>query len=106
MCLNVDNDMSSRPAVWNSRWRFKARQFLEAEKSRKLDLEVKTVTMFEQCKMIAEMRKRYSVEFLQLFNMGFQNYMEGEWQVANGLLEKTRRMLGTEDGPSSALLDF
>lgn len=28
-----------------------------------------------------EMRKRYTAEFLQLFNMGFQNYSQGEWQA-------------------------
>jgi len=108
MCLKVDTDFSSRPATWNSRLRFKARQFLEAEKSRKLDLEVRTVTMFEQCEEISQMRRRYSTEFLQLFNMGFQNYMEGEWQVAGRLLTQTRGMLrkNIEDGPSSALLRF
>jgi len=107
MCLKVDTDFSSRPATWNSRLRFKARQFLEAEKSRKLDLEVRTVTMFEQCKEISHMRRRYSTEFLQLFNMGFQNYMEGEWPVAGRLLTQTQSMLkGEEDGPSSALLRF
>merc|ERR1740130_87446 len=30
MCLDIDNDSSSRPTTWNSRFRFKARQFLEA----------------------------------------------------------------------------
>jgi class 3 adenylate cyclase len=106
MCLTVDDDMSHRPHVWNSRWRFKARQFLEAEKSRKLDHEVKTVTMFDQCKDISCMRRRYSIEFVQLFNMGFENYKEGEWQVAGRLLSDTRWMLRLEDGPSAALLKY
>mmetsp|Transcript_49035 Transcript_49035/g.85352 ORF Transcript_49035/g.85352 Transcript_49035/m.85352 type:complete len:1029 (+) Transcript_49035:103-3189(+) len=106
MCLPVDEDMSRRPLVWNSRWRFKARQFLEADKVRKLDSEVATVTMFEQCKDITLMRRRYSVEFLQLFNMGCQNYFQGEWQVARRLLSDTRTMLRLEDGPSAALLEF
>jgi len=115
MCLTVETDTRGRPATWNSRHRFKARQFLEAEKSRKLDPEVTTLSMFEGNGMITQMRRRYSIEFLQLFNMGLQNYMEGEWQVAGRLLTETRRMLHVggsfsaqtvEDGPSSALLKF
>mmetsp|Transcript_136458 Transcript_136458/g.240603 ORF Transcript_136458/g.240603 Transcript_136458/m.240603 type:complete len:1034 (-) Transcript_136458:126-3227(-) len=106
MCLPVEEGMGHRPKVWNSRWRFKARQFLEAEKCRKLDSEVKTMAMFAQCKDITLMRRRYSVEFLQLFNMGCQNYFQGEWQVARRLLSDTRTMLRLEDGPSAALLEF
>merc|ERR1719247_323580 len=34
LSLEIDKDMSCRPTTWNSRWRFKARQFLEAEKMR------------------------------------------------------------------------
>jgi hypothetical protein len=107
LALKVDEDTSKRPPVWNSRLRFKARQFLEAEKARKVDLEVKSVQMFDHDKVIRQMRRRYSVEFLQLFNMGFQNYMEGEWQVARKMLRETRWMLRqVEDGPSMALLRF
>jgi len=112
MCLHVDNDMSTRPPVFGPRQRFKARQFLEVEKARKLDPEVKTLTVFEQCSDIAAMRRRYSVEFEELFNMGFQNYMEGEWQIARQMLNKTQTMLRLggslhlKDGPSSALLLF
>jgi len=104
--LEVDEDFSHRPPNWNARWRFKARQFLEAEKSKKLDKETSTLQMFENCADVKAMRKRYSMKFLQLFNMGFQNYMEGEWQVASRLLTETRWMLKTEDGPSLALLRF
>eukprot|EP00971_Amphidinium_carterae_P260319 5164725-Amphidinium_carterae.1 len=32
---------------------------------------------------IALMRWRYSTEFLQLFNMGYQNYSEGEWKACH-----------------------
>lgn len=106
MCLPIEEGMGHRPKVWNSRWRFKARQFLEAEKLRKLDSEVKTMQMYAQCKDITFMRRRYTVEFLQLFNMGCQNYFQGEWQVARRLLSDTRTMLRIEDGPSAALLDF
>jgi len=60
--------------------------------------------VFEADPTIKDMRRRYTVEFFQLFNMGFQNYSQGEWQVARRMLSCTRAILGTEDGPSSALL--
>eukprot|EP00971_Amphidinium_carterae_P194305 3855634-Amphidinium_carterae.1 len=40
--------------------------------------------------------------------MGYQNYSEGEWEVAKRMLTKALHMLtgGSLDGPSKALLDF
>merc|ERR1712032_1597366 len=77
--------------VWHTRNRFKARQFLESEKTSKLSEDLDLGTFFDSDPVISCMRRRYTVEFFQLFNMGFQNYSEGEWQVA-------RRMLfGTKD---------
>jgi len=52
------------------------------------------------------MRKLYTAEFLQIFNMGYQNYSQGEWQVAARLLGITQQKLGWDDGPSCALLAF
>ena len=64
------------------------------------------------------MRTDYTVPFLQKFNMGcpascerqkrwscgaknaaarYQNYSQGEWQVAKTLLTKTHRMLSEKD---------
>lgn len=106
MSLPIDTDKHGRPAVWNSRLRFKARQFLEMEKTAKLELAIGTPTMFDQSQEIAMMRRRSSTEFLQQFNMGYANFFEGEWQVAKRLLEKTRFMCNIEDGPSEALLRF
>merc|ERR1712007_172919 len=53
-------------------------------------------------------RESYTESFLQLFNMGYQNYFEGEWLIARSLLSVTRTMLmlGHDDGPSVALLRF
>lgn len=56
---------------------------------------------FETDKVIAQMRKRYHVEFFQLFNMGYQNYSQGEWQVARTMLSQTVKMLALVDGPSA-----
>jgi len=101
--VQVDNEPPLN-VVWNTRNRFKVRQFLESEKSA-MDAEGFDVgKVFDADPTIKEMRKRYTVEFIQLFNMGFQNYSQGEWQVARRMLSCTRAILGTEDGPSSALL--
>lgn len=105
-CLSVE-DMRSPSMVWTSRTRFKARQWLEQEKHRKLKVEVKMNLEFDQDTDLAQMRRRYTIEFLQLFHMGYQNYSHGEWQVARRLLDNARTSLRCrEDGPSLALLHF
>jgi len=38
--------------------------------------------------------------------MGYHNYIAGEWMVASKLFTETRNMLGEEDGPSMALLNY
>mmetsp|Transcript_9285 Transcript_9285/g.21797 ORF Transcript_9285/g.21797 Transcript_9285/m.21797 type:complete len:978 (+) Transcript_9285:158-3091(+) len=92
---------------WNTKSRFKARQFLETAKKEKLHWNVDVASTFDSDQTIQEMRKPYTVEFLELFNMGYQNYYQGEWQVAKRMLLGTRRMIpGLEDGPSSALLRY
>jgi class 3 adenylate cyclase len=92
--------------TWNSRQRFKARQCLEAEKAVMWGSSVKMVNYFNDHADIAAMRFRYTVEFMNVFNMGYQNYSQGEWMVAQRLLRRTQTMLRVEDGPSLALLRF
>jgi len=91
---------------WTARQRFRVRQFLETEKKNKLREDEKMVRFFEKNSEIAAMRYRYTLEFIHVFNMGYQNYSQGEWQVAQRLLTRTRTMLGVVDGPSLALLQF
>jgi class 3 adenylate cyclase len=91
---------------FSSRVRFKVRQYLEQEKMMKLHEEVYMANLFNQDPDIATMRFRYTLEFIHVFNMGYQNYLWGEWQVAQRLLSRTWTMLGAEDGPSAALLRF
>jgi len=91
---------------WNPRQRFKARQFIETEKMAKLADSLDPVTLFDSDENITAMRKRYTQEFLQNFNMGYQNYSQGEWAVAKKMLHSAQEMLGVEDGPSTALLRF
>mmetsp|Transcript_28338 Transcript_28338/g.50177 ORF Transcript_28338/g.50177 Transcript_28338/m.50177 type:complete len:1006 (+) Transcript_28338:66-3083(+) len=92
--------------TWNPRQRFRVRQFLEAEKAMKWCDEVQIVSYFNENPDVATMRFRYTLEFTHVFNMGYQNYSEGEWQVAQRFLSLTRTMLGVEDGPSAALLRY
>lgn len=91
---------------WNTRQRFKVRQIMETDKAVQLSKDFSWLKVFEANSTIAIMRRRYNVEFFQLFNMGYQNYSQGEWQVAKRMLSCTRSLLGAEDGPSSALLRF
>merc|ERR1711972_436978 len=82
------------------------RQLLELEKTRKLTTNTPIADAFEACPEITDMRRRYTFEFKNLFCMGYQNYIEGEWKVARTFLLKTQNMLGVKDGPSGALLRF
>jgi len=91
---------------WNSRQRFRSRQYLEGEKKKKLLPDCIVVEQFDTDLDINTMRAPYTLEFMQIFNMGFQNYNQGEWEVAGRILWNTRTMLGFEDGPSSALLRY
>eukprot|EP00927_Polykrikos_kofoidii_P035459 TRINITY_DN30005_c0_g1_i2.p1 TRINITY_DN30005_c0_g1~~TRINITY_DN30005_c0_g1_i2.p1 ORF type:complete len:997 (-),score=141.82 TRINITY_DN30005_c0_g1_i2:36-3026(-) len=99
---------SGKLGAWNVRRRFLARQLLELEKLRKREQEFKVASLFVQQECVRQMREIYTTEFLQTFIMGYQNYSEGQWQVARRILTRTRSMLasGREDGPSRALLGF
>jgi len=105
MSLQVD-EPKPRYYIWNPRQRYRARQLLEAEKNRKMSPEVSICGIFDDSPDVTIMRRRFTEEFLQLFNMGYQNYYEGEWAVARRLLSHTRDLLGIRDGPSMALLRF
>lgn len=102
--LMVDPPLTNQK--WTNRDRFKIRQYLDIEKEAKLGDHVHMVNFFSEIADIAIMRFRYTIEFVHIFNMGYQNYSQGEWQVARRMLRKTKDMLGIEDGPSAALLKF
>eukprot|EP00929_Paragymnodinium_shiwhaense_P045547 TRINITY_DN2325_c0_g5_i1.p1 TRINITY_DN2325_c0_g5~~TRINITY_DN2325_c0_g5_i1.p1 ORF type:complete len:972 (+),score=319.49 TRINITY_DN2325_c0_g5_i1:142-3057(+) len=105
MAIPVANDDPLK-LVWSTRQRFKARQFLDQEKHKKMGKEFCVASDFAEDPFFHTMRKIYTTEFMQLFNSGFQNYIQGEWQVARRMLSVSQEMLGVEDGPSSALLRF
>jgi class 3 adenylate cyclase len=91
---------------WNSRTRFRVRQHLEMEKNLKFREEFDLLEVLLRDPDIATMRFRYTLEFTQIFNMGYQNYSQGEWATAQRFLNRTHSMLGVKDGPSEALLSF
>eukprot|EP00927_Polykrikos_kofoidii_P071028 TRINITY_DN6736_c0_g1_i4.p1 TRINITY_DN6736_c0_g1~~TRINITY_DN6736_c0_g1_i4.p1 ORF type:complete len:964 (+),score=155.60 TRINITY_DN6736_c0_g1_i4:115-3006(+) len=92
--------------VWNPRNRCRVRQFLESETKAKWSENYDVASVFETDSTLRTMRKRYTTEFYQLFNMGLRNYLEGEWRVARRLLSCTEVLLGFPDGPSRALLKY
>jgi class 3 adenylate cyclase len=98
------------PLPWNLRQRFQARQSIEAQKKHILKEDLDIASIFDRERDIATMRRRFPEEFRQIFNMGYQNYSQGEWQVARRLLARTYTMLvntmNLKDGPSGALLAF
>ncbi|CAJ1446623.1 unnamed protein product, partial [Effrenium voratum] len=103
--MSVEIDFTARPKVpWNTRQRFKVRQWMEQEKNAVLTKDLSEV--FESDEIILQMRECFTVEFFQLFNMGYQNYSQGEWQVARRMLMDIKSRLAPDDGPSTALLKF
>lgn len=105
--MAVEVDSTPRPQVnWNTRQRFKVRQFVETEKCNMLKEDVDMVKVFDNDPVIAMMRKRFTVDFFQMFNMGYQNYSEGEWPVAKRMLSCIIKEHVIDDGPSVALLRF
>ena len=50
------------------------------------------------------MRHKFSQEFSCRFNMAYLNYEAGNWSIAKSMLEATRFLLATEDGPSAVPL--
>lgn len=106
--VRIDEPFARRFHWPNVRERFRARQFLEAEKQQKFAIDHDVAAEAFLQSDILEMREIYTFEFLFLFNRGYQNYSQGEWQVAKRVLTKTYTMLGSgiKDGPSGALLNF
>eukprot|EP00928_Gymnodinium_smaydae_P070852 TRINITY_DN54602_c0_g1_i1.p1 TRINITY_DN54602_c0_g1~~TRINITY_DN54602_c0_g1_i1.p1 ORF type:complete len:960 (-),score=231.81 TRINITY_DN54602_c0_g1_i1:117-2912(-) len=103
--VDVESDEKLK-ITWNTRSRFKARQFLENEKMLRWADDFDPAVLLSRDACLMAMRKRYTVQFFQFFNMGFQNYLLGEWRVARRMLSSSRAILGVEDGPSSAILQY
>jgi len=105
--LSLEIDESPAPPYpLTTKNRYRARQFIANQKQMKWSKDFRMVSAFESDPSIAVMRNRYTTEFFQLFNMGYQNYSQGEWLVARRMLTETKNLLGVEDGPSAALLRY
>eukprot|EP00929_Paragymnodinium_shiwhaense_P098028 TRINITY_DN5958_c0_g1_i1.p1 TRINITY_DN5958_c0_g1~~TRINITY_DN5958_c0_g1_i1.p1 ORF type:complete len:1309 (-),score=280.11 TRINITY_DN5958_c0_g1_i1:138-4064(-) len=89
---------------WNPRERYRARRRLEAEKVQRLQEDC--FETFLEHEQIAQMNEPFTEEFREVFGMGYQNYAAGEWQSSRFFLQRTRTMLGWEDGPSASLLRY
>lgn len=85
---------------------FELRMQREKSKEERMQDTFMVHEVFENDPDITHMRKQYPPLFFQLFTKGYLNYEAGEWDVARGVFEQTRHMLGNSDGPSKALLDF
>jgi len=51
-------------------------------------------------------REKYTEEFMQTYNQGFEAYLSGDWEKAKLILEKAEEILEEEDLPIRILLDF
>jgi len=102
--LSVAPGVDKKGAVWNALRRFKARQVLEREKAEALN--GSTEVAMSKLEDLPLMREAYTEEFQQLFIMGYQNYIMGEWKNAERYFSQTKTLLDFTDGPSQALLEF
>jgi len=102
----VEADLHGNPrkSALSTKEQYSIRQFLQKEKSARLNRDC--VSLFNENSDICAMRARYTQDFMYNFAMGYQNYAQGEWQSARRRFETTVEMLGIEDGPSKALLDY
>mmetsp|Transcript_64409 Transcript_64409/g.153641 ORF Transcript_64409/g.153641 Transcript_64409/m.153641 type:complete len:1024 (-) Transcript_64409:52-3123(-) len=89
---------------WSVRQRFRVRQFLEGEKAQKWSSTVPMAVFFDGDPEVRTMRSAFSPEFKHRFNMGYQNYTQGEWQAALRFLQNLRTRFRFEDGPTTALI--
>jgi class 3 adenylate cyclase len=50
------------------------------------------------------MRRKYTEEFYENYNQGFENFMTGDWNVAKRYFEAAEEILGDKDGPTENLM--
>uniref|UniRef100_A0A7S1KXF4 Guanylate cyclase domain-containing protein n=1 Tax=Alexandrium catenella TaxID=2925 RepID=A0A7S1KXF4_ALECA len=86
--------------------KFRQRQEVQQRKTERWCDDYDMHALFEQDPDIQTMRNKFTAEFFCRFNMAYLNYEAGEWAVAKDMLDATRFLLVTEDGPSAALLRF
>jgi len=102
MALEVDSKLNP---IYSKR-SLAARLERQRRRQERWNPDFKMHCYFEEDPDMKTMRNKFTIEFLCRFNMAFLNYQAGEWSVAKDMLEVTRFLLATEDGPSAALLRF
>jgi class 3 adenylate cyclase len=50
------------------------------------------------------MRRKFTEEFYENYNKGFDNFMNGDWNVAKKYFEAAEEVLGDKDGPTENLM--
>lgn len=100
-----DNLAASREAA-QKKDKYRLRHERERTKAERWSDDFQMCFMLTRDADIMTMRNKFTSEFFCRFNMAYLNYEAGEWGVAKDMLEVTRFLLATEDGPSAALLRF
>jgi class 3 adenylate cyclase len=86
--------------------KFKERADRQRRRNERWSDDFSLYSLFENDRDICTMRAKFTTEFFCRFNMAYLNYEAGNWAVAKSMLEHTRFLLATEDGPSAALLRY
>jgi len=86
--------------------KYKQRLEMQERKKTRWSEDFDMHSLFDLDLDIQTMRSKFSAEFFCRFNMAYLNYEAGEWAVAKDMLDATRFLLVTEDGPSAALLRY
>jgi len=89
-----------------SRAEFKARFERQRRKKQWWNDDFPMYRLFDHDPDIQTMRSRFHIEHFCRFKMAYLNYEAGEWGVAKDMLESTRFLLGSDDGPSVAMLRY
>lgn len=89
----------------------RARYILKKKKKsfhfRVLNGKIKTFELLHKSKQVRTVRKNFSRSFFSIWNLGFEGYLKGQWNIAIENFKKTLNFIpGFEDGPSKALLHF
>merc|ERR1712232_692884 len=95
--------------AWPSRGaRFKMKLDRIKKRTERMEEDFPTKSFFESGydTDVARMRRRYTKQFFNLFAMGYENFVAGEWAIARTMLQDTLQYLKTEDKPSAVLLRF
>jgi len=111
-CLDLDAN-ALRPEredplkmQWNVRTRIMVRQWIEMQRNAVIDDGMPILDLFEDDEDIDKLRACYTETFINVFSNAYQCYALGEWEAAASRLKRTLTMLGAEDGPSRALLNY